>query len=111
LYYNSEYFNYKSLDILNYVASRSYYYVCDHKINNPQSESTEIPLTYPSSNGETIYINTTAIPNFITNYLPNVKYKFVLVSGDTDATIPDDYKIETQIILNHPLLLKWYAQV
>lgn len=108
--YKFELFNYKSNELTNYIASRSYSYVCDHRINNPQTESIEIPLTYPKSNGETIYINTTAIPNFVLNYLPNIKYKFVLVSGDTDATIPDDYNMETQIILRNPLLLKWYAQ-
>jgi hypothetical protein len=85
-------------------------YICDHHIDNPKSESTDIPSTYPKSDGETIYINTTAIPNFVTNYLPNIKYKFVLVSGDTDAGIPDDYVNETKIILDNPLLLKWYAQ-
>lgn len=93
-----------------YVSSYNYIYVCDHHIDNPISESTDVPLTYPKSIGETIYINTTAIPNFVINYLPNIKYKFVLVSGDTDAGIPDDYVNETNIIIEHPLLIKWYAQ-
>ena len=70
----------------------------------------DIPRTYPQSNGEIVYINTTAIPNFVMNYLPNIKYKFVLLSGDTDKTIPDDYQNETKQILNHPLLLHWNAQ-
>jgi hypothetical protein len=93
-----------------YVSSYNYIYVCDHHIDNPKSESTDVPLTYPKRNGETIYINTTAIPNFVKKYLPNIKYKFVLVSGDTDAGIPDDYINETKIILDNQLLLKWYAQ-
>jgi len=93
-----------------YISSYNYIYSCDHHIDNPSSDSIDIPLTYPTSNGESIYLNTTAIPNFVINYLPNIKYKFVLVSGDTDATIPDDYKNETNIILNHPLLIIWYAQ-
>jgi len=93
-----------------YVSSYNYIYICDHHIDNPKSESTDIPPTYPKLDGETIYINTTAIPNFVINYLPNIKYKFVLVSGDTDAGIPDDYVKETKIILDNSLLLKWYAQ-
>ena len=93
-----------------YVSSYNFIYICDHHIDTPKSESTDIPLTYPKSNGETIYINTTAIPNFIANYLPNIKYKFVLVTGDTDAGIPNDYVNETNIILENPLLLMWYAQ-
>lgn len=109
---NERYYSSNTKIILSnsYIASRSFYCVCDHKISKIKSESTEIPTTYPSSDGETIYINTTAIPNFVTNYLPNVKYKFVLVSGDTDASIPDDYNVETRKILKNPLLLKWYAQ-
>ena len=93
-----------------YISSYNFIYICDHRIEKPQSDSTDVPSTYPKSNGETIYINTTAIPNFVKNYLPNIKYKFVLVSGDTDASIPDDYINETKIILDNPLLLKWYAQ-
>ena len=93
-----------------YIASYNFMYICDHRIENPKSESTEIPLTYPQSNGETVYIHTTAIPNFVNNYLPNIKYKFVLVSGDTDMGIPYDYENETKKILDNPLLLKWYAQ-
>jgi len=93
-----------------YVSSYNFIYICDHHIEDPKSESTEIPLTYPQSNGETVYIHTTAIPNFVNNYLPNIKYKFILVSGDTDMGIPHDYENETKTILDNPLLLKWYAQ-
>jgi len=93
-----------------YISSYNFIYICDHHIDNPTSESTDVPLTYPKSNGETVYINTTAIPNFVENYLSNIKYKFVLVSGDTDKSIPDDYVNETNKILEHPLLIKWYAQ-
>jgi len=98
--------NYKS----KYIASRSYYSACDHQILFAISESTDVPQTYPVRDGETIYINTTAIPNFVTYYLPHIENKFVLVSGDTDATIPDDYKSEVNTILNNKYLLKWYAQ-
>jgi hypothetical protein len=105
--YYEKYIKYESSE---YISSYNFIYACDHHLEFPTSESTELPLTYPKSNGETIYINTTAIPNFIKNYLPYIKYKFVLLSGDTDKTIPNDYQNETQIILNNPLLIKWYAQ-
>jgi hypothetical protein len=108
--YNEKYINQIKYEPSTYISSYNYIYICDHHIENPTSESTDIPLTYPRSNGESIYINTTAIPNFVINYLPNIKYKFILVSGDTDAGIPDDYKNETNIILENPLLIKWYAQ-
>lgn len=93
-----------------YVASRSILSICDHKINNPESESTRLPSTYPSKYGETIYIHPTALTNFINNYLPNIKFPFVLISGDSDTTVPTDVQTQSDIILNHPLLLCWYSQ-
>ena len=93
-----------------FVASRSLLAICDHKIENPESESQRIPLTYPSRKGETIYCHPTAIRNFISKYLPNIKFPFVLVSGDSDITVPEDIRNESQIILDHPLLICWYSQ-
>jgi hypothetical protein len=93
-----------------FVASRSLLSICDHKITNPESESQRIPLTYPSCKGETIYCHPTAIRNFISNYLPNIKFPFILVSGDSDTTIPEDIRNEVNYLLNHPLLICWYAQ-
>jgi len=109
MHYNSEN-NTENYYISKYIASRSYLHVCDHHIDNPVTESKEVPKSYPEKDGDSIYINTTAIPNFVNNYLPNIKYNFVLVSGDTDKTIPDDYVNETNTILNNKYLLKWYAQ-
>jgi len=93
-----------------FVASRSLFNICDHKINNPESESKRIPETYPTKDEETIYCHPTALKNFILNYLPNLKQKFILVSGDSDLTIPTDIQEESLQILQHPLLLCWYAQ-
>ena len=93
-----------------FVASRSLLAICDHKISNPESESQRIPLTYPSRKGETIYCHPTAIRNFILNYLPNIKFPFILVSGDSDTTVPEDIRNEANYLLNHPLLICWYSQ-
>lgn len=93
-----------------FVASRSLLAICDHKINDPESESQKIPLTYPSKKGETVYCHPTALKNFVLDYLPNIKFPFILVSGDSDIEVPTDIPIESQIILQHPLLLSWYSQ-
>jgi hypothetical protein len=93
-----------------FVASRSLFNICHHKINNPLSENERIPNTYPTNNGETIYCHTTALKNFILKYLPKLRKKFILVSGDSDLTVPTDVQEETLHILEHPLLLCWYAQ-
>jgi len=92
------------------IASRSILEACDHHIENPESESKRLPTTFPQKSGETIYIHPTALTNFAKDYLPNVKFFFVLVSGDSDMTIPDDNMAICQHILKHPLLLYWFAQ-
>jgi hypothetical protein len=93
-----------------YIASKSFVYMCDHYTLNPYSESTDIPNTYPIRDGDKIYIHNTALGNFANNYLPNIKYKFILLSGDTDRTIPDDDQSNVNTILNNPLLIIWYSQ-
>ena len=93
-----------------FVASRSLLSICDHKITNPESESQKTPLTYPSRKGETIYCHPTAIRNFISKYLPNIKFPFILVSGDSDTTVPEDIRNEANYLLNHPLLICWFSQ-
>jgi hypothetical protein len=92
------------------VASRSFLFACDHHIDNPESESTRIPSSFPSKSGESVYCHPTALSNFVENYLPNVQYPFVLVSGDSDVTVPSDVESQADILLNHPLLLCWYSQ-
>jgi hypothetical protein len=60
--------------------------------------------------GNQIYICSSAIQHFYFFILPNLSEPFVLVTGDSDATIPCDYPIICQSILVHPLLLCWYSQ-
>jgi hypothetical protein len=93
-----------------FIASKSFIYMCDHYTPYPMSESWEIPDTYPTKDGELIYIHNTAIEQFVNWYLPNIKYKFILLYGDTDKTIPDDDPKISNIIVNHPLLIVWYSQ-
>jgi len=92
------------------IASRSILAACDHHIENPESESRRVPTTFPQKAGESVYVHPTALDNFIQNYLPKIQVSFVLVSGDSDKTIPTDVRSAANDILKHPLLLCWYAQ-
>jgi hypothetical protein len=93
-----------------YVASRSLLRLCDHKISNPTSESQRVPDTFPTQPGQSVYCHPTALKNFVHSYLPKIHYPFVLVSGDSDMTVPSDCLTESTIVLDHPLLLCWYSQ-
>jgi hypothetical protein len=92
------------------IASRSFLKLTNHHVQNPVSEDSRVPTTYPSKAGESIYIHPTALINFISDYLPKVKFPFVLYSGDSDTTVPDDVREQANVILRHPLLLRWYSQ-
>ena len=62
-------------------------------------------------NGMTIHVIGHLLVNFIENILPNINNKFILVTGHSDTTMPNDleaYYIHT--LLTNPFLIKWYAQ-
>jgi hypothetical protein len=92
------------------IASRKFHAICTHKVPHPQSESTDLPPTRPTTAGESVYIHTTALPRFVAEYLPHVSVPFVLVSGDSDMTVPDDYPNAWEAIVASPLVRRWYAQ-
>lgn len=92
------------------IASREFHRLCTHKIPNPESESRRLPSTYPTNAGESIYIHNTALEGFVHEILPKIQVPFVLVSGDTDRTVPDDCHIACAQILESPFLLRWYCQ-
>lgn len=93
------------------VASRSLLFSCDHHIDNPETGSIRIPTTYPTKSGDTVYVHATAIPNFVEQYLPRIRFPIVLVSGDSDTTVPDDLSpFIVKHILSHPMIRVWYSQ-
>jgi hypothetical protein len=92
------------------IASRGFHSLCTHKISNPESESRRLPSTYPINAGESIYIHTTALEGFVSELLPKIQVPFVLVSGDTDRTVPDDCQKACAQILGNQFLINWFAQ-
>jgi hypothetical protein len=64
------------------------------------------------SNGDSIYICSSALFDFVTNYLPNIRVKFVLVTGDSDSSIPGTSlpELEFRKLMHSPLLIAWFSQ-
>jgi len=62
--------------------------------------------------GMSIYIFSDLLKYFVNIILPNIKYKFVLVTGESDLCVPKEIltEQETYILLKNPYLLKWFAQ-
>ena len=63
----------------------------------------------PSSRIISIYVCNSAIFDFIQNYLPQINYSFILVSGDSDYTIflNNPFIIK---LLNSEFLTHWFCQ-
>jgi len=57
----------------------------------------------------TIYVCTNLLPLFIQEFMKHIKYRFVLLSGDSDFTFETFIPILTPLLSN-PLLIKWFSQ-
>ncbi len=98
-----------------YLSSRGILKSCDIHSNTPKSSTKEL-IDYDFSNltnNCTIYICTSAIPEFIKLFNFNlIKVKFILVSGDADESCPDDILTDDEFIkfIENDLIIKWFAQ-
>jgi hypothetical protein len=59
-----------------------------------------------------IYVCSELIGFFCTNVLDRVKHPFILVSGDSDLTVPHEAIPPNfmEYLMEHPRFVKWYAQ-
>lgn len=103
---------------MQYVSSRGILHSCRHHNSAPYSSSRTVGydiednglLPFLTTNVLTIYVCSSAIDDFVLNHLPKLKSHFVLVSGDSDATIPSDCMQSATLLLHHPKLIRWYSQ-
>ena len=59
-----------------------------------------------------LYICNAALAHFISALLPKITYKFILLTGDSDTTVPGDILSRKQYLefVADPRLVKWYCQ-
>ena len=83
-----------------------------HKSDTPISDSDDLNTKWYSNIYPhcVVHVCPQAIPNFISKVLPLIQVPFKLVTNNSDCTIPDDFQTESDILLHHPLLEKWFAQ-
>jgi len=99
-----------------YVSSRGILNSCDVFSSTPFSSINQI-INYNKSitfqeNGTVIYVCNSAIRSFMNN-ISDIKYKFILVSGDSDTTVPYDIFLseeEFKIFINSDNIIHWYSQ-
>lgn len=101
-----------------YVNSRGILKSCDVYCENPISSSNKNILyliDYIKSQQQsrtTIYVCSETLSYFINTILPFINKSFILVSGDSDLSIPNEAMnvSEFKKLIRHPLLIMWYAQ-
>jgi hypothetical protein len=97
-----------------FVCSRGLLKSCTVHSTQPQSSCNKIEYLNQMTGrpGMSIYVCSDALKSFVANILPKIKHPFVLVSGDSDMCVPYEALSlsETQVLLHHPYLLKWFAQ-
>jgi len=100
----------------NYVSSRGLLTSCDIYSTNPVSSISEL-INYNKDinnqkNGSVIYVCNTAIRTFLNN-IADINYRFILVSGDSDTTVPYDiFTSQEEFIrfIECDKLIHWYSQ-
>lgn len=100
-----------------YISSRGILKSCDYYSFTPHSSIKRL-YNYPHIKAlntiktPTIYVCSSAIPNFISVMLPLIKKEFILVSGDCDETIPQEILHENNLkqLLDDTKLKHWFSQ-
>lgn len=60
--------------------------------------------------GDLVWVKLSWLKSFIQQVLPSIKARFVLVTGDSDTSVPSGAMLETQMVLRHSSVMHWYAQ-
>ena len=106
-----------------YVCSRGLLKNCDY-FSNTQRSSIRHLLDYPNISVlndllvnkkkiPTIYVCSSAIPNFINTLLNKINIPFILVSGDCDESIPNDIFPSKELFdrfISNKNLIHWLCQ-
>ena len=98
----------------NFVSSRGILKSCDIKSSYPISTVKQL-LNYDFSKIEknsTIYICSSVINEFIEKIFNNIHVPFILVTGDSDRTIPDDVLQGDKFInfIENDKIIHWFSQ-
>jgi hypothetical protein len=97
------------------VSSRGIMKSCDIYSLTPMSSVRQvIGYDFSSlSDGQTVYICSSAIPNFVTVIFPNIRNRFILVTGDCDESCPNELfrsQEEFKRFIESDKIIHWYSQ-
>jgi hypothetical protein len=86
-----------------YISSDTFRAICNHII-----DETDLPFNPESvKDGDLIYVRGYPIClNKFLEYFPHIKNRFILITHNSDDTLPGPYSF----LLEHPLLIAWFTQ-
>lgn len=92
-----------------YVSSRGILKSCDiHNTNIGSSDpNLDLDVYLNIEENDIVYVCNSAIENFFKNIFPLIKHKFILVSGDSDVSMPFEGYNE---YLESEKLVVWFSQ-
>ena len=96
-----------------YVGSRGLLMSCDRKSPIPVPDFDGLnPALYEdiSEQNQILHVCPQALKRFVDKVLPFLSKPFILLTNNSDWTIPDDVQHEFEILTNHPRLTHWFAQ-
>ena len=102
-------------NICNFICSRGILKSCDIYTSTPKSSIKQL-INYDFSNlnpGSSIYICASAIPHFIQVVVPQIPFKFILVTGDCDESVPTDlFNSHDDFLnfINSDNIIHWFSQ-
>jgi hypothetical protein len=96
----------------NYVGSRNLLLTSDRRSPFPVPDFEGLnPVLYDNLQpNEILHVCPQALKNFVSKVLPNITVPFILLTNNSDWTIPDDVSNEFEILINHSLLTHWFSQ-
>lgn len=99
------------------VSSRGILKSCTYHSAAPQSSTHRVDYeveseVYPFLKIPTPrhYVCNHALADFASRVLPRLRKPIVLVSGDSDATVPNDCRDAAMSILASPMIVAWFSQ-
>ena len=109
---------YGSFEATHFIWSRGLALLCDHNggklfIKNQRGNRPAIrfnPEEYSNIRpGDLVWVRHTALSQFVSEVLPDIRNRFVLVTGDEDMGIPSGFD-KSLVLLKNPYLIHWFTQ-
>lgn len=97
-----------------YVSSRGLLKSCVCRMNTPVSSTVLVNHIFVDKlkDGDTIYVCSSALLDFVCRILPIISTRFILVSGDSDSSIPFHSLLKDafHVLINNEYLIVWFSQ-